>query len=118
MRERQLTVTAVPRNWPARFPRSSRVFPRFDDRSVITVDRHTDSERRPFLATLRIQPASRIDLVDVRGRLRAEFGSAFARYPRAFYISGRTTAGYLAGAPRSSFITTAPPAGRYGAMWR
>ena len=62
---------------------------------MITVDRHTDSEGRRFLATLRIQPASRIDLVDVRGRLRAEFGPAFARYPRAFYISGHTTAGYL-----------------------
>ena len=62
---------------------------------MIRVDRHADSEGHPFLATLRIQPASRLDLFDVRGRLRTEFGSDFARYPKAFYISDHTTAGYL-----------------------
>jgi thiamine phosphate synthase YjbQ (UPF0047 family) len=61
---------------------------------MILVNRHTDSDG-PFHATLRIQPASRIDLFDVRGRLREEFGPDFTRYPKAFYISDHTTAGYL-----------------------
>lgn len=62
---------------------------------MILVNRHTDAGDRPFHATLRIKPASRIDLIDVRGTLRDEFGSDFTRYPRAFYISDHTTAGYL-----------------------
>ena len=62
---------------------------------MILVHRHTDAEGGPFHATLRIQPASRIDLFDVRGRLREEFGHDFTQYPRAFYISDHTTAGYL-----------------------
>ena len=33
----------------------------------------------------------------MRGRLHEEFGSDFARYPKAFYISDHTTAGYLDG---------------------
>lgn len=61
---------------------------------MILVNRHTDA-RGPFHATLRIQPASRIDLFDVRGHLREEFGADFTRYPQAFYISDHTTAGYL-----------------------
>ena len=62
---------------------------------MILVNRHTDAADGPFHATLRIQPASRVDLIDVRGTLREEFGSDFTRYPRAFYISDHTTAGYL-----------------------
>ena len=62
---------------------------------MILVNRHTDAGDGPFHATLRIKPASRIDLIDVRGTLREEFGSQFTRYPRAFYISDHTTAGYL-----------------------
>ena len=62
---------------------------------MILVHRHTDAGGGPFHATLRIQPASRVDLFDVRGRLRAEFGADFTRYPKAFYISDHTTAGYL-----------------------
>ncbi len=61
---------------------------------MILVNRHTDSGG-PFHATLRIQPASRVDLIDVRGRLREEFGPDFTQYPQAFYISDHTTAGYL-----------------------
>ena len=62
---------------------------------MILVNRHTDAAGGPFHATLRIKPASRVDLIDVRGTLREEFGSEFTRYPKAFYISDHTTAGYL-----------------------
>lgn len=62
---------------------------------MILVNRHTRVGGGPFEATLRIKPASRVDLIDVRGRLREEFGSDFTRYPKAFYISDHTTAGYL-----------------------
>ena len=62
---------------------------------MILVNRHTDSAGGPFHATLRIKPASRVDLIDVRGTLREEFGSEFTRYPKAFYVSDHTTAGYL-----------------------
>ena len=59
------------------------------------VRRHVDTGGDPFHATLRVQPASRFDLFDVRGRLHEEFGADFARYPKACYISDHTTAGYL-----------------------
>ena len=62
---------------------------------MILVNRHTHASGGPFHATLRIKPASRVDLIDVRGKLREEFGPEFTRYPRAFYISDHTTAGYL-----------------------
>lgn len=62
---------------------------------MILVHRHVGAGDRPFHATLRIQPASRVELVDVRGTLREKFGSEFTRYPKAFYISDHTTAGYL-----------------------
>ena len=62
---------------------------------MILVNRHTRAGEAPFRATLRIEPASRVDLIDVRGKLREEFGSEFTRFPRALYISDHTTAGYL-----------------------
>ena len=62
---------------------------------MILVNRHTRAEENPFHATLRIRPSSRVDLIDVRGKLREECGSEFTRYPKAFYISDHTTAGYL-----------------------
>ena len=63
---------------------------------MILANRHIEAGGDgPFHATLRIRPASRIDLIDVRGTLRDEFGSEFTRYPKAFYISDHTTAGYL-----------------------
>ena len=62
---------------------------------MILVNRHTETQGAPFRATLRIRPAARVALVDVRGKLRDEFGSEFTRYPKAFYISDHTTAGYL-----------------------
>ena len=62
---------------------------------MILVHRYTHAGGGPFHATLRIKPAARVDLIDVRGKLREEFGSEFTRYPKAFYISDHTTAGYL-----------------------
>ena len=62
---------------------------------MILVDRHTRSGKGPFRATLRIMPASRLQLIDVRGKLREEFGEAFTRHTKSFYISNHTTAGYL-----------------------
>ena len=62
---------------------------------MILVNRHIGTGRAPFRATLRITPASRVGLFDVRGRLREEFGSDFTRYSKEFYISDHTTAGYL-----------------------
>ncbi len=62
---------------------------------MILVDRHTASGEGPFRATLRIKPASRVQLTDVRGKLREEFGDEFTRYTKSFYISDHTTAGYL-----------------------
>ncbi len=59
------------------------------------MDRRKNSEEGPFQATLRIKPASRIDLIDVRGKLAREFGADFTRYPKALYVSDHTTAGYL-----------------------
>ena len=69
---------------------------RFEEPSpMVLVNRHPCSEGGPFRATLRIRPASRIQPFDVRGRLLEEFGPDFTRYPRAFYVSDHTTAGYL-----------------------
>ena len=62
---------------------------------MILVDRHTRAGQGPFHATLRIMPASRIELINVRGKLLEEFGDDFTRYTRSFYISNHTTAGYL-----------------------
>lgn len=62
---------------------------------MILVDRHTTAGKGPFHATLRIMPASRIELIDVRGKLLDEFGDDFTKYTRSFYISNHTTAGYL-----------------------
>ena len=62
---------------------------------MILVHRHTDAGGGPFHATLRITPASRVELTDVRGRLSREFGADFTRYSKAFYVSDHTTAGYL-----------------------
>ena len=62
---------------------------------MILVNRHTRAGDNPFRTTLRIRPTSRLDLIDVRGKLREAFGAEFTRYPKAFYISDHTTAGYL-----------------------
>ena len=62
---------------------------------MILVNRHAKIGGAPFQATLRIKPAFRIGLFDVRGRLREKFGSDFTQYSKEFYISDHTTAGYL-----------------------
>ena len=62
---------------------------------MILIDRHTTSGEGPFHATLRIKPAARVQLTDVRGELLNEFGDDFTKYTRSFYISNHTTAGYL-----------------------
>ena len=62
---------------------------------MILIDRHTRTAKGPFRATLRIKPAARVELIDVRGKLLQEFGDEFTRYTRSFYISSHTTAGYL-----------------------
>ena len=62
---------------------------------MILIDRHTRPDQGPFQATLRIKPSSRVDLIDVRGKLREEFGQDFTHYTKSFYISDHTTAGYL-----------------------
>ncbi len=62
---------------------------------MILIDRHTRSGKGPFRATLRIKPAARVQLIDVRGKLREEFGDEFTRYTKSFYVSNHTTAGYL-----------------------
>lgn len=62
---------------------------------MILIDRHTRSGKGPFEATLRIKPASRVQLLDVRGKLREECGYEFTQHTKSFYISDHTTAGYL-----------------------
>ncbi|WP_420636282.1 hypothetical protein [Candidatus Palauibacter sp.] len=54
-----------------------------------------ESAGPPFKATLWIKPAFRTDFIDVRAKLAEEFGSEFARYPKALYVSDHTTAGFL-----------------------
>lgn len=62
---------------------------------MILIDRHTRAAKGPFHATLRIKPAARVELIDVRGKLLEELGDEFTRYTRSFYISSHTTAGFL-----------------------
>jgi len=62
---------------------------------VILTEQYNQSASGPFEAVLRIEPSSRIDVVDVRGQLVRRFGSSFTRHPKALYISDHTTAGYL-----------------------
>ncbi len=63
---------------------------------MILVDgHHVDGGDSPFQANLELEPSERVELFDVNGRLNREFGSDFARYPRALYVSFHTTAGYL-----------------------
>ena len=62
---------------------------------MIQLEHKNSSGGVPFGAVLRIKPSSRIDLINVRGRLAREFGTSFTRFPRALYVSDHTTAGYL-----------------------
>ena len=62
---------------------------------MIQLEHQQSSGDGPFRAVLRIKPSSRVDLIDVRGRLAQEFGPSFTRFPKALYVSDHTTAGYL-----------------------
>ena len=62
---------------------------------MILIDRHTRAAKGPFHATLRIKPAARVELIDVRGKLLEDLGDEFTRHTRSFYISDHTTAGFL-----------------------
>lgn len=45
--------------------------------------------------TLDLTPTERLDLIDVTGKLRREYGDILSSYQRAVYYSYHTTAGYL-----------------------
>jgi thiamine phosphate synthase YjbQ (UPF0047 family) len=49
----------------------------------------------PAELTLRVVPAARYDVIDVRRLAREQHGAAIDEYPRALYCSYHTTAGYL-----------------------
>jgi len=49
----------------------------------------------PAEFTVELQPRARFDAIDVRGRITAEHGDVLAEFPRAYYASLHTTAGYL-----------------------
>jgi hypothetical protein len=49
----------------------------------------------PTEFTLELVPASRVDVIDVRGRVSDRFGDALDNYKRALCCSFHTTAGYL-----------------------
>lgn len=49
----------------------------------------------PALLRLDLEPASRVDLIDVTARIRAEFGDVLQAYRKALYCSHHTTAGYF-----------------------
>lgn len=45
--------------------------------------------------TLELRPRTRLDLINVTKRITERFGDFFSAYPKAFYYSYHTTAGYL-----------------------
>ena len=49
----------------------------------------------PAEFTVELQPRARFDAIDVRGRITADHGDVLAEFPRAYYCSLHTTAGYL-----------------------
>ncbi len=49
----------------------------------------------PALLRLDLEPATRVDLIDVTAALRAEFGDVLKAYRKALYCSHHTTAGYF-----------------------
>src|SRR5688572_21478879 len=49
----------------------------------------------PVEFTLALTPRSRVDIIDVRRIIAAQFGDALDEYPRALCCSFHTTAGYL-----------------------
>jgi hypothetical protein len=51
--------------------------------------------QQPAEFTVEIQPRARFDAIDVRSRILADYGDVLAEFPRAYYASLHTTAGYL-----------------------
>ncbi len=51
--------------------------------------------QRPTEFTLELTPRARVDVIDVRRVIAAQFGDALEDYPRALCCSFHTTAGYL-----------------------
>ena len=51
--------------------------------------------QEPAEFTVEIQPRARFDAIDVRSRILADYGDVLAEFPRAYYASLHTTAGYL-----------------------
>jgi hypothetical protein len=49
----------------------------------------------PAEFTVELQPRARFDAIDVRSRILADYGDVLAEFPRAYYASLHTTAGYL-----------------------
>ncbi len=50
---------------------------------------------RPVEVSLEVNPAARLDVIDVGQELREQHGDALRPFPRALYCSFHTTAGYL-----------------------
>jgi len=51
--------------------------------------------QEPAEFTVALQPRARFDAIDVRSRILADYGDVLAEFPRAYYASLHTTAGYL-----------------------
>jgi len=49
----------------------------------------------PHELTLELQPRTRFDAIDVRDRVQAQYGDLLDAYPRCFYCSFHTTAGFF-----------------------
>jgi len=49
----------------------------------------------PLELTLELQPRSRFDAIDVRGRVSETHGNVLDAYPRCLYCSFHTTAGFF-----------------------
>lgn len=52
-------------------------------------------QHEPAEITVALQPRARFDAIDVRSRILAAHGDVLAEFPRAYYVSLHTTAGYL-----------------------
>ena len=51
--------------------------------------------QEPAELTVELQPRARFDAIDVRSRILADFGDVLVEFPRAYFASLHTTAGYL-----------------------
>jgi hypothetical protein len=51
--------------------------------------------QEPAEFTVELKPRARFDAIDVRSRIVADHGDVLAEFPRAYYASLHTTAGYL-----------------------